>query len=99
MLIWINFLTLNNRFVKKDLIKIAREGGGPGFIEAVTYRWLGHVGADPNIDVGLRRSQDEIKAWKNLDPIKRLKEAMISAGEDESKSVIKEELETEDKNI
>ena len=75
----------------RELIKIAREGGGPGFIEAVTYRWLGHVGANPNVDVGLRRSQNEIKAWKKLDPIKRLIEAMVSIGQEESKLLILEQ--------
>jgi pyruvate dehydrogenase E1 component alpha subunit len=59
-----------------ELIENARAGHGPGFLEAVTYRWLGHVGPDPNIDVGLRRSVEEVNAWKNRDPIRRLEQAL-----------------------
>ena len=60
------------------LVNQAREGSGPGFIEAVTYRWRGHVGPDENIDVGLRRSSEEVIAWKKRDPIRRLEEALIT---------------------
>ena len=60
-----------------DLIDAARKGEGPGFIEAVTYRWRGHVGPDPNIDVGLRRSEKEVNEWKKRDPLGRLKQAMM----------------------
>jgi len=59
-----------------ELAERARRGEGPGFIEAVTYRWLGHVGADANIDVGVRRSADEVEQWKKRDPIKRLETAL-----------------------
>lgn len=63
-----------------ELISNARMGGGPGFIEAVTYRWRGHVGPDENIDVGLRRSASEIAAWKKRDPIARLRAALEARG-------------------
>ncbi|WIV51415.1 thiamine pyrophosphate-dependent dehydrogenase E1 component subunit alpha [Marivivens sp. LCG002] len=62
------------------LIERARAGEGPGFIEAVTYRWLGHVGPDANIDVGLRRSAEEVSAWKKRDPIARLEAALLARG-------------------
>ena len=65
-----------------ELIARARAGEGPGFIEAVTYRWRGHVGPDENIDVGLRRSAEEVNAWKELDPIDRLEAALLSRGID-----------------
>jgi acetoin:2,6-dichlorophenolindophenol oxidoreductase subunit alpha len=64
-----------------DLITAARNGGGPGYLEAVTYRWRGHVGPDENIDVGIRRSPDEIAAWKRRDPVARLVAAMTSRGD------------------
>jgi acetoin:2,6-dichlorophenolindophenol oxidoreductase subunit alpha len=54
------------------LSEAARQGRGPGFLEAVTFRWRGHVGASENVDVGLRRSADELAAWKKRDPIERL---------------------------
>lgn len=66
--------------VASDLIERARLGKGPGFIEAVTYRWCGHVGPDENIDVGLRRSAEEVAAWKKRDPIARLRAALETRG-------------------
>jgi pyruvate dehydrogenase E1 component alpha subunit len=61
------------------LVGSARSGEGPGFMEAVTYRWRGHVGADENIDVGVRRSAEEIARWKQRDPIARLEAALTLA--------------------
>lgn len=63
-----------------ELIDNARAGKGPGFLEAVTYRWRGHVGPDANIDVGLRRSAKEVAAWKKRDPIARLIQTLIKRG-------------------
>jgi pyruvate dehydrogenase E1 component alpha subunit len=65
----------------RQLIEAARRGEGPGYLEAVTYRWYGHVGPDENIDVGLRRSASELAAWKNCDPIDRLGAAMVARGD------------------
>lgn len=53
--------------------------GNPGFLEAVTYRWRGHVGHREDQDVGVDRGQD-LPTWKRRDPIRRLAEALISAG-------------------
>jgi acetoin:2,6-dichlorophenolindophenol oxidoreductase subunit alpha len=55
----------------------ARQGRGPGFLEAVTFRWRGHVGPSENVDVGLRRSAEELAAWKKRDPIARLFSALV----------------------
>ncbi len=60
------------------LVSRARAGDGPGFLEAVTYRWRGHVGHREDIDVGVRRSPEELAAWKARDPIQRLVDALIS---------------------
>jgi acetoin:2,6-dichlorophenolindophenol oxidoreductase subunit alpha len=46
-------------------IALARAGGGPSLIEAVTYRHGGHSRADP----GTYRPDDEVAAWKARDPI------------------------------
>lgn len=61
-----------------DLISAARNGDGPGFLEAVTFRWLGHVGPNEDIDVGVRRSPEELKAWKQRDPLRRLADALLA---------------------
>lgn len=60
----------------KSLVEHCRSGKGPAFLEAVTYRWRGHVGPSEDIDVGLRR-KDDLDQWKKRDPIKRLAEGMM----------------------
>lgn len=64
----------------EHLISDIRVGRGPGFIEAVTYRWYGHVDWREDVDVGLSRSREEISNWKAKDPVRRLSTAMIEAG-------------------
>lgn len=56
-----------------------REGKGPFFIEAVTYRWFGHVDWREDVDVGVNRSQEDISDWRARDPLKRLVDAMTAA--------------------
>jgi len=46
-------------------VERAREGEGPSFIEAVTYRYRGHSMADPDD----YRTKREEKIWKERDPI------------------------------
>jgi len=62
----------------QKLIEAARSGQGPGFLEAVTYRWRGHVGPKEDIDVGVKR-KDDLHIWKKRDPIARLAQALIVA--------------------
>lgn len=63
--------------IASDLIKKVREGEGPCFIEAVTYRWKGHVGPSEDIDVGVKR-KDDLFLWKKRDPISRLVKTLIN---------------------
>jgi TPP-dependent pyruvate/acetoin dehydrogenase alpha subunit len=51
-----------------------RSGGGATFLECLTYRWDGHFGGDPGTGY---RSKEEIEAWKQKCPIKRLKNKLI----------------------
>jgi pyruvate dehydrogenase E1 component alpha subunit len=46
----------------------ARRGDGPTFIEAKTYRWLGHVGPGDDFAMGYR-TREEMDAWRAKDPI------------------------------
>jgi pyruvate dehydrogenase E1 component alpha subunit len=48
----------------------ARAGDGPTFIEAVTYRRLGHSSSD---DPTKYRDDAEVKAWERKDPIDRFR--------------------------
>ena len=50
---------------------------GATFLECVTYRWDGHFGGDPGTAY---RTKEEIEAWKQKCPIKRLKEKLIAEG-------------------
>ncbi len=64
----------------EKLIARARAGEGPGFLEAVTYRWSGHVDWREDIDVGINRSQIDLLKWHARDPIKRLRNFMKQNG-------------------
>lgn len=64
----------------KELVGAARAGGGPGFLEAVTYRWYGHVDWREDIDVGVKRSKHDVDDWRAKDPIRRLVDAMQAKG-------------------
>lgn len=75
------------------LVQHSRSGGGPGFLEAVTYRWYGHVDWREDIDVGVNRSKVDVENWRNRDPVARLARAMTGAGllgEDELRSITDE---------
>jgi pyruvate dehydrogenase E1 component alpha subunit len=66
------------------MINNLRNGNGPSFIEAVTFRWYGHVDWREDVDVGVNRSNEDINKWKKRDPILRLKKALLD------KNLIKE---------
>jgi 2-oxoisovalerate dehydrogenase E1 component alpha subunit len=53
----------------------ARQGNGPAFIEAVTYRMGPHTTSD---DPTRYRDKEEVEAWRRRDPIARL-EALLRA--------------------
>ena len=61
------------------LVERMRRGEGPGFLEAVTYRWRGHVGPREDIDVGVNRGPD-LALWKARDPVRRLFDALKHDG-------------------
>jgi TPP-dependent pyruvate/acetoin dehydrogenase alpha subunit len=54
----------------------ARAGGGPYFLEAITYRYVGHSRSDP----GKYRPPGELDTWKERDPIPRLRRELEHAG-------------------
>jgi TPP-dependent pyruvate/acetoin dehydrogenase alpha subunit len=68
------------RLAAARLISLAREGNGPGFLEAVTYRWYGHVDWREDIDVGVNRSTEDVTAWRKRDPISRLVAGLQAVG-------------------
>jgi len=57
-------------------VEHARGGNGPYFLEAITYRYVGHSRSDP----GAYRPPGELDAWKARDPIPRLRGELVEAG-------------------
>lgn len=70
--------------VTREALDRARTGGGPTFIEAVTYRMGPHTTAD---DPTRYRDANELEQWKAKDPIDRLR-ALLQA-----KNLLTDELE------
>jgi pyruvate dehydrogenase E1 component alpha subunit len=66
--------------VAARLIAHSRTESRPVFLEAITYRWRGHVGPKEDLDVGVRRSMEHLAAWKRRDPLRRLQEALANTG-------------------
>jgi pyruvate dehydrogenase E1 component alpha subunit len=64
--------------VAQELVSQSRSHSVPVFLEAVTYRWRGHVGPKEDLDVGVRRSMSHLAAWKRRDPVQRLEEALLA---------------------
>ena len=64
----------------KELVGPMRSGQGPALLEAVTFRFRGHVGPNEDIDVGVHRQMEDVAAWKRRCPILRLRSAMEQAG-------------------
>jgi pyruvate dehydrogenase E1 component alpha subunit len=56
-----------------EAVELARSGGGPTFIEAMTYRVGPHTTAD---DPGRYRTEDLTAAWRQRDPINRVRTSL-----------------------
>jgi TPP-dependent pyruvate/acetoin dehydrogenase alpha subunit len=59
-----------------EAIAVAREGGGPSFLEMRTYRMGGHYEGDAEP----YRAQDERDEWRDRDPIARVRADLDTAG-------------------
>ncbi|MBP9015508.1 MAG: pyruvate dehydrogenase (acetyl-transferring) E1 component subunit alpha [Candidatus Atribacteria bacterium] len=70
-------------------IERARQGEGPTFIEARTYRWKGHSKSDRQA----YRTKEEVREWMNKDPIKFLEKHL------REETVREEELENIKKQV
>ena len=64
-----------------EAVERGRAGGGPSFLEARTYRIQGHFEAEGFILAGNRYREDaEIAAWRDKDPLERLRALLILSG-------------------
>ncbi len=57
-------------------VDYVRSGGGPWFIELITYRFRAHSAYDPE----LYRSKDEVREWRRRDPIALLESLTKARG-------------------
>lgn len=64
--------------VAVDALELARVGGGPSLIEAVTYRQGGHSRADP----AKYRPKEEVDMWLARDPLTAYRERLLESGVD-----------------
>lgn len=87
---------VGNYKTMKDAVSSIREGSGPVFIEAYTYRFMGHVGPEDDDYVGYR-PKEEIDFWRSNCPIRLLEAEMEVKGllDEEKKGTILREIETE----
>lgn len=74
-----------------EALERARTGGGPTLIEAVTYRIGDHTTAD---DASRYRSDEEVAAWKERDPIVRLRRYLENHGawDEEREAMLADEV-------
>jgi TPP-dependent pyruvate/acetoin dehydrogenase alpha subunit len=63
--------------VTRAAVERARAGGGPTFIEALTYRRMGHSSSD---DPTKYRDSAEVAKWEQLDPIDRMRRHLSARG-------------------
>lgn len=60
-------------------IERIRRGGGPAFVEIMTYRICGHVGPEDDDVIGYR-TPEELAKWRTRDPLPVMRAALIQAG-------------------
>ena len=53
------------RAAAREIVGRVRDGGGPEFVEARTYRFVGHSRSDP----GKYRPEGELERWQERDPL------------------------------
>jgi pyruvate dehydrogenase E1 component alpha subunit len=79
----------------REALEKAREGGGPTFIEAYTYRLGDHTTSD---DARRYRSEEEVRAWEKREPLIRFRAYLERKGiwsqdyEEELRAEISDEI-------
>jgi pyruvate dehydrogenase E1 component alpha subunit len=78
----------------KEAVDRARAGGGPTFIEALTYRIGPHSSSD---DPTRYRDEAEPEAWRQKDPLSRFKKWLAASGtlSDSEQMALTEEIDRE----
>lgn len=73
-----------------EALKRIRSGGGPAFLEAMTYRYRGHSMSDPTA----YRGTAEVEEWRRTDPIENFKSFSLGEG-----LITQEEIATIEKEV
>ncbi|HLZ35670.1 MAG TPA: pyruvate dehydrogenase (acetyl-transferring) E1 component subunit alpha [Nitrospira sp.] len=60
----------------QKVVQQVRAGGGPYFLEATTYRFMGHSMADPAH--GHYRTKEEVEEYRKRDPLLLLKQTILN---------------------
>jgi pyruvate dehydrogenase E1 component alpha subunit len=66
------------RDLMRRVVEPVRAGQGPFFLEAMTYRFMGHSMSDPAH--GHYRTKEEVDDQRKRDPLAFLKETILSKG-------------------
>ncbi|GAA1358571.1 pyruvate dehydrogenase (acetyl-transferring) E1 component subunit alpha [Streptomyces beijiangensis] len=76
-----------------EAMRLARSGGGPTLVEAVTYRMEAHTNAD---DATRYRGDAEVEAWRAHDPVDLLERELTGRGllDEETIRTVREGAET-----
>lgn len=67
--------------VGRRFLRLARDGQGPGYIEALTYRIGAHTTSD---DPTRYRENAELEAWRERDPVERMAAYLREQGVDDA---------------
>ncbi len=71
-----------------DLLANVRDGGGPAFLEAVTYRFCGHSKSDRLV----YRTREEEAEWRKRDPLLLARRTLDQAGFGERADAVEAEV-------
>ena len=100
----IDFITLDGNNIlevydkTKKIIKKIKEKSKPFLLEAVTFRHLGHVGPNRDIDVGVRRNKKELFAWiNNRDPLIKFQNYLLKKKYLNKKNILNQEIKIDEK--
>ena len=64
-----------------NAVNAIRAGSGPSVLEFSVYRWREHCGPNYDNDIGYR-TEEEFLAWKALEPVQMLRNALSNVKED-----------------
>jgi TPP-dependent pyruvate/acetoin dehydrogenase alpha subunit len=75
----------------RQVVAAVRAGGGPAFLEVMTYRWREHVGPGLDYHLGFR-SLDEATPWVDADPVACLAASLDSTERQRIEREVAEEI-------